>query len=144
MGVVSGLRFSEDGWRIGFTLNSPRSPGNVHSFRVGETELTQWTEQRGRRPVDRAVRHAGAYPVSHVRLRGRHARRCRSPGLTRSTTAATADAQAEESAGSQDARRQASRRQPVPDGERVPALRAPTIPAFTIAPAMKARIPCSS
>ena len=44
MGVVSGLRFSEDGWRIGFTLNSPRSPGNVYSFRVGETTLTRWTD----------------------------------------------------------------------------------------------------
>jgi dipeptidyl aminopeptidase/acylaminoacyl peptidase len=44
MGVVSGLRFSEDGWRVGFTLNSPRSPGNVYSFRVGETTLTQWTD----------------------------------------------------------------------------------------------------
>ena len=44
MGVVSGLRFSDDGWRVGFTLNSPRSPGNVYSFRVGETTLTQWTD----------------------------------------------------------------------------------------------------
>ncbi|WP_352887054.1 S9 family peptidase [Sinimarinibacterium thermocellulolyticum] len=44
MGVVSGLRFSEDGWRIGFTLNSPRSPGDVYSFRVTETELTRWTQ----------------------------------------------------------------------------------------------------
>jgi dipeptidyl aminopeptidase/acylaminoacyl peptidase len=44
MGVVRGLRFSEDGWRIGFTLNSPRSPGDVYSFRVGETQLTQWTQ----------------------------------------------------------------------------------------------------
>jgi dipeptidyl aminopeptidase/acylaminoacyl peptidase len=44
IGVVRGLRFSEDGWRIGFTLNSPRSPGDVYSFRVGETQLTQWTQ----------------------------------------------------------------------------------------------------
>ena len=44
MGVVSGLRFSEDGWRIGFTLNSPRSPGDVYSFRVAETQLTRWTQ----------------------------------------------------------------------------------------------------
>ena len=44
MGVVRGVSFSEDGWRIGFTVNSPRSPGNVYSFRVGETELTQWTQ----------------------------------------------------------------------------------------------------
>jgi dipeptidyl aminopeptidase/acylaminoacyl peptidase len=44
MGVVRGLSFSEDGWRLGFTLNSPRSPGDVYSFRVGETTLTQWTE----------------------------------------------------------------------------------------------------
>lgn len=44
VGVVRGLRFSEDGWRLGFTLNSPRSPGDVYSFRVGETRLTQWTE----------------------------------------------------------------------------------------------------
>jgi dipeptidyl aminopeptidase/acylaminoacyl peptidase len=44
VGVVRGLRFSEDGWRIGFTLNSPRSPGDVYSFRVGETQLTQWTQ----------------------------------------------------------------------------------------------------
>lgn len=44
MGVVRGLRFSEDGWRLGFTLNSPRSPGDVYSFRVGETQLTQWTD----------------------------------------------------------------------------------------------------
>jgi dipeptidyl aminopeptidase/acylaminoacyl peptidase len=43
MGVVSGLRFSEDGWRLGFTLNSPRSPGDVYSFRVAETQLTRWT-----------------------------------------------------------------------------------------------------
>jgi dipeptidyl aminopeptidase/acylaminoacyl peptidase len=44
IGVVRGIRFSEDGWRIGFTLNSPRSPGDVYSFRVGETRLTKWTE----------------------------------------------------------------------------------------------------
>jgi dipeptidyl aminopeptidase/acylaminoacyl peptidase len=44
MGVVRGMSFSEDGWRIGFTLNSPRSPGDVYSFRVGETRLTKWTE----------------------------------------------------------------------------------------------------
>lgn len=44
MGVVRGLRFSEDGWRIGFTLNSPRTPGDVYSFRVGETQLTRWTK----------------------------------------------------------------------------------------------------
>jgi len=44
MGVVRGISFSEDGWRIGFTLNSPRSPGDVYSFRVGETRLTKWTE----------------------------------------------------------------------------------------------------
>lgn len=43
MGVISGLHFSEDGWRIGFTLNSPRSPGDVYSFRVAETRLTRWT-----------------------------------------------------------------------------------------------------
>lgn len=44
MGVVGSLRFSEDGWRIGFTLNSPRSPGDVYSFRVAETRLTRWTQ----------------------------------------------------------------------------------------------------
>ncbi len=44
MGVVSGLRFSDDGWRLGFTLNSPRSPGDVYSFRVAETQLTRWTQ----------------------------------------------------------------------------------------------------
>jgi dipeptidyl aminopeptidase/acylaminoacyl peptidase len=44
MGVVRGLRFSEDGWRIGFTLNSPRTPGDAYSFRVGETQLTRWTK----------------------------------------------------------------------------------------------------
>jgi dipeptidyl aminopeptidase/acylaminoacyl peptidase len=56
MGVVSGLRFSEDGWRIGFTLNSPRSPGNVYSFRVGETTLTQWTNSEvGGLSTDRFV-----------------------------------------------------------------------------------------
>lgn len=44
MGVVRGLRFSADGWLIGFTLNSPRSPGDVYAFRVGETQLTQWTQ----------------------------------------------------------------------------------------------------
>lgn len=44
MGVVRGLSFSEDGWRIGFTLNSPRTPGDVYSFRVGETQLTRWTK----------------------------------------------------------------------------------------------------
>jgi dipeptidyl aminopeptidase/acylaminoacyl peptidase len=129
MGVVSGLRFSDDGWRIGFRLNSPRSPGDVHSFRVGETVLTQWTnsEVGGLLTEQFVTPELIRYPTFDYEDG--------TPVLPESGPDPINDAapdEAEESAGSQDEGAKQAVRQPV-NGERVPALRR-MIPAFIYRP----------
>ena len=43
LGIVSGLEFSPDGKRLGFTLARPDSPPDAYSLTVAEGELTRWT-----------------------------------------------------------------------------------------------------
>jgi len=43
LGIVSGLEFSPDGRRLGFTLARPDSPPDAYSLTVAEGELTRWT-----------------------------------------------------------------------------------------------------
>lgn len=52
-GVVSGLNFSPDGKRLGFTLASPTSPGDIWSWDFADAKLTRWTESE-LGPIDRA------------------------------------------------------------------------------------------
>lgn len=42
-GIIAGLDFSRDGDRIGFTLNTSTSPGDVHSIDLRGRTLTRWT-----------------------------------------------------------------------------------------------------
>lgn len=42
-GLISGLEFSPDGDRIGFTLNTATSPADVHSLDLRGRTLTRWT-----------------------------------------------------------------------------------------------------
>ena len=42
-GVLDGLRWSNAGHEIGFTLASPHSPGDVYSVNVEDRQLTRWT-----------------------------------------------------------------------------------------------------
>jgi dipeptidyl aminopeptidase/acylaminoacyl peptidase len=43
LGVISGLRFSPDGRRLGFTLSTPTSPGDVYVIRTaGLGSLASW------------------------------------------------------------------------------------------------------
>ncbi|MCK6482713.1 MAG: S9 family peptidase [Phycisphaerae bacterium] len=44
MGLIGGLQFSHDGRRLGFTLNTPSSPGDVYVFTPADGKLTRWTE----------------------------------------------------------------------------------------------------
>ncbi len=43
VGIISGLEFSSEGDRIGFTLNTATSPGDVHSIDLRGRTLTRWT-----------------------------------------------------------------------------------------------------
>jgi dipeptidyl aminopeptidase/acylaminoacyl peptidase len=43
LGIVSGLEFSPDGQRLGFTLARPDAPADVYSMVVDSGELTRWT-----------------------------------------------------------------------------------------------------
>ncbi|MCC5886087.1 MAG: S9 family peptidase [Gammaproteobacteria bacterium] len=43
VGIISGLDFSTDGDRLGFTLNTATSPGDVHSIDLRGRTLTRWT-----------------------------------------------------------------------------------------------------
>lgn len=43
LGIVSGLEFSPDGKRLGFTLARPDAPADVYSVVVESGELTRWT-----------------------------------------------------------------------------------------------------
>ena len=43
LGIVSGLDFSPDGRRLGFTLARPDSPPDAYSPKLDDGELTRWT-----------------------------------------------------------------------------------------------------
>ena len=43
LGIVSGLEFSPDGKRLGFTLARPDSPPDAYSLTLDGDELTRWT-----------------------------------------------------------------------------------------------------
>ncbi len=43
LGIVSGLDFSPDGKRLGFTLARPNSPPDAYSIKLDDGELTRWT-----------------------------------------------------------------------------------------------------
>ncbi len=43
LGIVSGLDFSPDGKRLGFTLARPDSPPDAYSLSLSDGELTRWT-----------------------------------------------------------------------------------------------------
>ena len=43
LGIVSGLEFSPDGKRLGFTLARPDSPSDAYSLKLSDGELTRWT-----------------------------------------------------------------------------------------------------
>ena len=42
-GIVYSLAFSPDGERLAMTLNTPTTPGDVYSFKLGDDALTRWT-----------------------------------------------------------------------------------------------------
>ena len=43
LGIVSGLDFSPDGKRLGFTLARPDSPPDAYSLKLDDGKLTRWT-----------------------------------------------------------------------------------------------------
>ncbi|MBC8114023.1 MAG: S9 family peptidase [Candidatus Saccharimonas sp.] len=43
LGIVSGLEFSPNGKRLGFTLARPDSPPDAYSLKLEDGELTRWT-----------------------------------------------------------------------------------------------------
>jgi dipeptidyl aminopeptidase/acylaminoacyl peptidase len=43
LGVISGLKFSPDGKRLGFTLARPDAPADAYSVAVADGKLTRWT-----------------------------------------------------------------------------------------------------
>jgi len=43
IGILGGMSFNADGSRIGLTLNTPSSPGDVWSIELGANTLTRWT-----------------------------------------------------------------------------------------------------
>jgi dipeptidyl aminopeptidase/acylaminoacyl peptidase len=42
-GVVSGMKFSPDAKRLGFTLSCPDAPGDVYTYEIAEKKLVRWT-----------------------------------------------------------------------------------------------------
>ena len=54
LGIVSGLEFSPDGKRLGFTLAQPDSSPDAYSLKLDDGELTRWTfsEVGGLNPAD--------------------------------------------------------------------------------------------
>jgi dipeptidyl aminopeptidase/acylaminoacyl peptidase len=44
VGVISGLEWHEDGVRLGFSLNSAKSPTDAWSLDLSANQLTRWTE----------------------------------------------------------------------------------------------------
>jgi dipeptidyl aminopeptidase/acylaminoacyl peptidase len=43
-GLVSGLRFKEDGKEIGFSISTAQSPGDAYSFNLTTNTLRRWTD----------------------------------------------------------------------------------------------------
>jgi dipeptidyl aminopeptidase/acylaminoacyl peptidase len=43
VGIVSGLRFSPDGKRLGFTLSRPDAPSDAYTYEIDEKKLVRWT-----------------------------------------------------------------------------------------------------
>jgi dipeptidyl aminopeptidase/acylaminoacyl peptidase len=43
LGIISGMRFSPDGKRLGFTLARPEAPGDAYSLALADGKLTRWT-----------------------------------------------------------------------------------------------------
>ncbi len=44
VGIASGVTFSPDGSKVGFTFNGARSPADAYSFDVERLAVTRWTE----------------------------------------------------------------------------------------------------
>ena len=42
-GIITGLEFSPDGGKLGFTLARPDAPADVYSFALADGQLTRWT-----------------------------------------------------------------------------------------------------
>ncbi len=42
-GIITGLEFSPDGGKLGFTLARPEAPSDVFSFTLADGQLTRWT-----------------------------------------------------------------------------------------------------
>jgi dipeptidyl aminopeptidase/acylaminoacyl peptidase len=43
LGILSGMRFSPDGKRLGFTLSRPDAPGDAYTYEIAERKLVRWT-----------------------------------------------------------------------------------------------------
>jgi dipeptidyl aminopeptidase/acylaminoacyl peptidase len=43
VGIVSGMRFSPDGGRLGFTLSRADAPGDAYTYEIAENKLVRWT-----------------------------------------------------------------------------------------------------
>jgi dipeptidyl aminopeptidase/acylaminoacyl peptidase len=43
VGVISGLKFSPDGDRVGFTLSRADSPADAYSYEIADKKLVRWT-----------------------------------------------------------------------------------------------------
>jgi len=43
VGIVSGMKFSEDGMRLGFTLSRADAPSDAYTYELSEKKLVRWT-----------------------------------------------------------------------------------------------------
>jgi len=43
VGIVSGMKFSPDGKRLGFTLSRPDAPSDAYTYEIAEKKLVRWT-----------------------------------------------------------------------------------------------------
>ncbi|MBI3854090.1 MAG: S9 family peptidase [Planctomycetes bacterium] len=43
LGIVSGMRFSRDGKRLGFTLSRADAPSDAYTYEIAEKKLVRWT-----------------------------------------------------------------------------------------------------
>jgi Tol biopolymer transport system component len=43
VGIVSGLKFSPDGARLGFTLSRADAPSDAYTYEIAEKKLVRWT-----------------------------------------------------------------------------------------------------
>lgn len=42
-GVISGIKFSPNGQEVAMTINTPQTPGDIHSYNLKTGKLTRWT-----------------------------------------------------------------------------------------------------